>query len=226
VGSSREPRAQQGGASTEEIAAALLAAGSAVGAGGVPGPLAAQLARLLLPLLPAALLRLPGGALAADVALAAARIGAEASPGVGATNAILRAAELENVVYRALYLKAAAGRLARAVLGAEEGGRNEALRAAVAAERRHFASHLEASARRLAGARSVEALVELHGPVLGWYHGETRTPREPRPHHLAAHGGNFRPEAGPPVQTGAFPGVLPLCSCAAGPPHPGGPMIR
>jgi len=120
---------------------------------------------------------------------------------------------------------AAVVRLSRAVLGSEPGKRGEALRKALAAEGRHLTAHLDATKRRLAGARATEAMITLHGWVLNWGHSVTRVPTEYRPSHKAADGANVDLRRGIPASTGALPGVLPGCSCAFRPPVEGARMI-
>ena len=234
---SRGERQSSSGA-VEEIAAALL---SGVAAQAMVG----QIAPLLFPALPPALLRLPGGAggtLAGDVAEESAKLvvtdveKVEVSDGgLDRNTGIVRAAQLDNVLYRAMYGLAAARRIGESVLGSPvdssfatggSAGFATALDKALAVERRHLEAHKSTSRRRLAAAKAVEGMVELHGPLLSWNWGETRTPREPRPIHLAADGANWRPLNGPPRSTGAYPGALNACSCAAGPPKRGARLLR
>ena len=213
----QEPQQQQAGAQAA-VAVALIGA-----VGLSPAAFVAAIAPLLLPLMPASVLGRPQDA--AEVAESVARLlyGADAVPvpdsGFG------RRAALEALSYRAAYAAAAVRRLSGALLGAESGSTGEALRKALEVERRHLGAHLKATGRRLAGARVVDGLVELHGPVLSWNWGKTRLPEDPRPHHRGADGANWDTRRGVPVSTGAIPGVLPGCSCAAGPPRPGARMI-
>lgn len=219
---------------TEEIAVILLS-GAAIEA------MASKITPLLLSVLPPALLRLPD--LAGDVVEEAARlIAADADTlqigeNLGARGAgvsgIIRAAKLDNVLYRALYGMAAARRIGASVLDsaggnadADTGGDLQLLREAATRERSYFEAHRDVSKRRVSAAKTVQGLVELHGPLLSWNWGETRKPREPRPTHLAADGANWRPLNGAPLSTGSLPGVEKNCSCAAGPPKRGARILR
>ncbi len=160
--------------------------------------------------------------LARLVAREVAELGIDAvfsRPDVGP--ALAEQAALQSALYRAAYLRAAAGRLVAALQSSPS--TEDALAAWRAQEERYFALHLEAQARRFAGYAEVSELMDRHGPVLGWY--ATIRPTN-RPHHRAAHRHNWRPLSGPPVQTGAYPGVLPFCLCEAGPPIPGAREIR
>ena len=190
--------------------------------GVAPPAFVAAVAPLLLPFVPATLL---GTAVAAEVAVQAAtmlqRVEAVPIPASG----FARSAAMEAVSYRAAYVEAAVGRLCRAVEGAEPGGEEEALRRALEAEERHLSSHLEATRRRLAASRVVDGLVDLHGPILGWRHGDKGMPADPRPNHLKADRKNWDTRRGAPVLTGALPGVLPFCTCGAVAPFPGVRMI-
>lgn len=210
MGRTREQTENTG--SEEELAAIGLALASGVA---TPAPLAL----LLMPLLPAGLSVNP------QQRVRVTQIVAELLLSMGALrfsydNDIERDAALMVLAYRAAYARAALMRIARAAVD-----NPESLQQAAERERPYLQAHEDASRWRLAGARAVGALVELHGPMLGWYHGKTRTPEEPRPTHLASNGKNFDARRGPPVFTGAYPGVLPWCSCIAGPPHRGGSTI-
>lgn len=221
MGRARSP--QRAPQQPQTAAQAELAVALAGATGASQAAFVAAVAPLLLPLMPASLLALPENA--SDVAEETAKLlyGSEAVP-VPASG-FARTAALEAISYRAAYAAAAVRRLSGGVLAAETGSGGEALRAALGAERRHLGAHLEATRRRLAGARATKAMVDLHGPVLSWRHGETRRPEEPRPTHLAADGANFDLRAGTPAYTGALPGVPPGCSCAWGPPAPGARLL-
>lgn len=206
----------------------------------------AKIAPLLIPVLPPALLRLPD--IAGDVAEEAARLVATDAEtlqigedgGADGVSGIIRAAKIDNVLYRALYGVAAARRIGGTVLEVQGGDLQEpgvesnppakslqvALQLASRRESRYFECHKDVSKRRISAAKTVEGLVELHGPLLSWNWGETRTPREPRPTHLAADGANWRPLNGTPLSTGSLPGVERGCSCAAGPPKRGARTLR
>lgn len=211
---------------TAEQIALLLLSGSQPG---LPGATVTQLAPLLLTAVPGELLRLPP--LASAVAQEGARLALSFPLEVpaelpDASRGIVRAAALDAALYRAHYATNAARRLGRAVLEvADERDRLDALRVVLVQEKRYLDAHREANRRRVAAARVIEGLVELHGPVLSWRHGETRLPEEPRPTHKAADGKNFDARLGPPALTGAWPGVLSFCSCMAGPPIAGAMML-
>lgn len=183
----------------------------------------AALAPLLLPFVTPSLL--PDAEDAGDVATEAAkmlyRMDAIEVPSAG----FGRTAALEALSYRAAYARAAVGRLSRAVLDAEPGERGGALRKALEAEKRNLAAHVEMTRKRLAGARATDAMIELHGWVLNWAWGQTRTPDEPRPAHKAADGMNVDLRRGIPASVVALPGVLPWCSCSWSPPRPGARML-
>lgn len=204
-------------------AQAAVAVALAQAAGASQQAFVASVAPLLLPLMPLALLALPDEA--ADVAEGAAGLLYESEAVPVPTAGFARTAAMEAISYRAAYASAAVRRLSGAVLGSEPGSRGAALGKALAAERRHLGAHLEATRRRLAGARVVDGLVELHGPVLSWNWGQTRTPDEPRPNHKASDRLNWDTRRGVPMETGAIPGVLAGCSCAAGPPVRGARML-
>ncbi len=112
---------------------------------------------------------------------------------------------IENLIHRAHYAIEATRRVTQRVVG----GRS--VPQAIRMEARNFAAHLEANRRRDAASRMVGAASDLHGPLVGWQHGN---PREPRPAHKAADGKNFRVGT-VPASTGALPGVLPNCTCTA-----------
>lgn len=218
----RQPQEQPQSSATSaqaEIAALLIAGG---GAGGV-GATVTALAPLLLFFVPRPLLASPDAA--AEVAEQTARLIQGAEPIDVPRSQFLRRAALEAAAYRVAYLKAAVGRLSRSVLDAESGSRVETLRKAVEAEKRHLAAHVEMTRKRLAGARATDAMIELHGPILGWHHGATRRPEEPRPTHERADGMNVDLRRGIPASVVAAPGVLAGCSCAWRPPRPGARML-
>lgn len=122
---------------------------------------------------------------------------------------------IENLIHRAHYAIAATRRVAAGVAG------GATIQGALRGEAHHFAQHLDASRRRDAASRMVEAASELHGPLLGWRHGD---PAEPRPEHAAADGSNF--VAGTvPLSTGALPGALPGCTCTVAAPMEGAPIL-
>lgn len=225
MGRAREQtrRQQEAAQSTTEEIAVILLSGLAV------ETMVSRIAPLLFPVLPPVLLRLPD--LAGDVVEEAAQLmvaGVEEMEVSG--EGIIRAAKLDNVLYRALYGMAAARRIGGAVLGAisTTGARDftAALQQAAAREPRYFATHKDVSKRRISSAKATQGLMELHGEILSWNWGATRTPREPRPTHLAADGANWRPANGAPLSTGSLPSVEKNCSCAAGPPKRGARILR
>lgn len=218
----KQPRDQQTDA---QAAVAVALAGSA---GTSRGAFLAALAPLLLPFMPSGLLSGTDAAAdaAAGVAEDAAKLLYEAEPiTVPRSAGFSRTAALEALSYRAAYVRAAVGRLARAVLNSEGGDRGAALRKALEAERRNLASHVEMTRKRLAGAKATDAMIELHGWVLNWSHRVTRTPEEFRPAHKAADGLNVNLRKGMPASVVAAPGVLPGCSCAWRAPKQGARML-
>jgi hypothetical protein len=193
--------------------AALIAAGSTPSA----------IALVLLPLLPAALLRTPD--LAAGAAESAAGLVLVNPPETPARSEGARsAAAVENLIYRGFYAIAAARRLGSALLG-DPGDipATERLREALKKEAGHLGAHREASERRRKAAAMVDGAAALYGPVLSWNHG---APERPRPNHAAADGFNFRADRSPPAFTGAYPGALPGCTCLPGPPRPGARLLN
>ena len=213
-----QPRRPQESGAQAAVAVALV---STVGAS--PAAFVAALAPLLLPFFPLALLST--AVVAEEIAVGAARLLARADAVPVPASGFGRTAAMEAISYRAAYAEAAVRRLCAAVEGAEPGGEAEALRKALRTEERHLAAHLEATRRRLAGARVTDAMIELHGWILNWRWGQTRTPSEPRPTHKAADGANVDLRRGVPASVIALPGVLPWCSCAWGPPVRGARTI-
>lgn len=202
----------QSHATEEEIAASIaliLAGGISLPSGATP---LSAIAALLL-LLPG----FPQSAENGSVANAVARLvvdDAKPLPNLTETNTALRRAHIDNLVYRAHYAINATKRVAASVVDGD-------LRGALQSEGRFLHQHLEANRRRVAGAKMVDAAVELHGPLLGWKHGH---PSEPRPSHAAADGANFDATT-IPVSTEALPGVLPGCTCTVTAPVPGARML-
>lgn len=128
---------------------------------------------------------------------------------------------LENILFRAHYAIRALQRLSTAVMQRTDEDMRARLKKALMREEWYFARHREASRRRIAAAKAVDAAAELYGPLLGWRHGD---PQEPRLTHLAADGKNFR--AGTvPASTGALPGALPGCTCSVVPPFKNARMV-
>jgi hypothetical protein len=191
----------------EEVAAAI----AALLVGAVPLPAGISLVGAV-----SALLGVLPGAPDGPTRDAAARLVAQDRTGALGGTGALRRAYVDNLLHSAYYAINASRRLGVAVAGGED------LRAALSREGRYLVQHREANRRREAAARMVEAAVELHGPVLGWKHGD---PKEPRPTHEAADGRNFRADR-VPVSTGALPGVLPGCTCTVTASFPGAETLR
>jgi hypothetical protein len=206
--------------SSPETAVAVALAGSA---GASQPAFVLAVAPLLLAFLPRPLLT--EAEIASEIAEQAAKLLYEAESVRLPNGGFARTMALEAISYRAAYAKAAVTRLSRAVLDSETENRGEALRKALEAERRHLAAHVEMTRRRMAGAKTTDGMIGLHGWILNWKHGATRTPTEPRPSHKAADGMNVDLRRGIPASLMALPGVLPFCSCAWGPPVAGARMI-
>lgn len=183
----------------------------------------AALAPLLLAFVPLGLLARTEAAM--DVVVEAAKLLYEADAVPVASTGFAKTAALEAISYRAAYSQAAVVRLCGAALDAESGDKGTALGKALAVERRHLASHVEMTRKRLAGARVTDAMIELHGWVLNWAHGVTGTPVEFRPTHKAADGLNVDLRRELPASVIAVPGVLPGCSCAWRAPRPNAGML-
>ena len=200
-------RTQQAGDSqgVEEIAAAIAAL--------LGGLVVLSSATSLAAAVAAVLERLPERP-QAPLARRVARLVVADLPVVQGASDTLRRAHIHNLILRAHYSINAVRRVARFA--------PDYVRAAFGKERRHYAAHREPERRRVAGARMVDAAVELHGPVLGWRHGH---PKEPRPHHAAADGKNFDARR-VPLSTGALPGVLPGCTCTVTAPFEGAQTLR
>lgn len=215
-GRSRSPDAETA------AAIALLLASPAPQATAVPAVAAA-----LLPILPAFLLRTPE--VAADVAEEAARMALgnlgpgslePRFPSAKGIGKVERRARTENLLLRGFFAIAAVRRLAEALRSNPTPAiAGDPLTDALKAERRYLEAHNKARARNLEAAGRIDEAARLYGPLLSWNHGVAGTPADPRPHHLAADGKNFDIRSGPPVETGAWPSVLPGCTCVAGPPR-------
>lgn len=214
---SEQPQQAERETYEEEVAAAIAAMFLAAGAP-VPGAVAALLLRLVPSYVPEDLRE--------RVAFDAASFVPDRLPRPTGGTAT-RDAYVDNLLRRAHYAINVVKRLSAAVRAPvrdEEGpgpGLEQRLRTALEAEERFFGQHREAAKRRVAGAKLVDAASELYGEVLGWKHGH---PKEPRPHHKAADGRNFRVGT-VPASTGALPGVLPGCTCSVVAPHENGEML-
>lgn len=107
---------------------------------------------------------------------------------------------------------------ARRVAQSFEGGKT--LGEAFEAERTHLDSHLDARKKRLAVARSIDALSDVHGPILGWH---AELDERTTPDCRDANGSNFRASRMPAL---GYPGGVHLhCRCVARGPFPGGRML-
>lgn len=189
------------------------------------GPDTDALADALTTVLPLAAF-LGSSALARMVAEAASEIGLVDVPEVSdAPQEILRQTAFSQLSFRAAYIRASVVRLANKVREARRTGvaLREALGAWQLSESSYFGLHQEAGLRRQVGAQQVVDAMDQYGEVVGW-HAEIRPTS--RPNHRAAHRHNWRPALGPPLQTGAYPGVLRLCLCSISAPIPGAPEIR
>lgn len=215
----QQPKEQEQGVTGRQVAtiAALL----------LTAPKPGDLAAALLGLLPAALLaKFPK--IGAQAAMSAAtlvlstvdapernvgRLRSRTDTADGALGITPDNGGRDEAVYGALYAINAARRLFR---GREDFG------AALETEREYLALHRQAKERRVKAQRLVEANADIFGPVLGWYHGN---PIEPRIHHEAAHGFNFR--AGiPPTRTGGYPSSQLGCTCSPGKPFPNAEVMN
>jgi hypothetical protein len=128
----------------------------------------------------------------------------------------MRQVEEDNLIYRAAYIRTAAGRLAGAQAATQ-------LEEAAVLEAHYFNLHNAQELRRAVGGQQVAEAIELYGDTLGWY---AQIRPTSRPNHRLAHEQNFQPWLGPPVLTGAYPGVLLHCLCEVGPPISGAQEIR
>lgn len=88
-------------------------------------------------------------------------------------------------------------------------------------ESRHFLSHTEMQQKRRTAKRLRDVMREEQGNILGWAHGVTRQPTDPRPLHEQASGFNVDVSKSPPAATGrVWPGELAGCTCALVAPYP------
>lgn len=117
-------------------------------------------------------------------------------------------ARIRNLSRRALYALEASQRVAKAVIG------GKSVQDALGSERANFEAHKKRSKDSLKVAGKLDAYVAAHGRMASWIHGpKTATDR---PHHVAAHGRTFDILAGPPKQTGSYPGEENGCRCEFG----------
>lgn len=127
-------------------------------------------------------------------------------------------ARLRNLARRTVYALEASQRVAKAVIG------GKAVKDALGSERAHFEAHKKRSKESLKVASRLDVYVAQHGRMASWIHGP-KTPTD-RPHHVAAHGLNFDVLAGPPKQTGSYPGEENGCHCEFGRVIAGARMLR
>lgn len=207
-----EPRTsqrQQAPPSDAQIAALI----AAIVGGGVAtaAPLAA-VAFVLVPVV--APFGLPA-AEAAEVAEGAARLvveGAPEPPGAPGMQDPLGRMHIRNLLRRAQYAIKAARRVAAAVR------QGKSVRDAFAQEGKNFRAHRQNEKGRVASAEAARAHIGRYGIEGTWIHGD---PKEPRPHHLAADGGQFDVTSPPATVGGVLPGELPNCTCTIGAPRSG-----
>jgi hypothetical protein len=90
----------------------------------------------------------------------------------------------------------------------------------MAAERRYYGQHQEASWNRMRAAAQVDTAVMDHGLLLGWY---ARMDKITSPECRAANHHNFRADQMPAI---GFPGAVhPHCRCLPGAPFPSAPLV-
>jgi hypothetical protein len=163
----------------------------------------------------AKLIKLPAGPVLAAVHLADR--GTRPVPRVPAGGAAARQAQLEELYYRAAYILAASGRIARSVRA------GSSLDEAVAAEKTYQAAHESARKARLAAAAEIDKAAADYGQPtddgrahwLGWYLSGTVNTHTVACEH--ADGRNFRTDRRPRI---GWPGTVHYgCKCYAGPPH-------
>lgn len=202
--SSAEGYSAQERATAAEIAAMLLA-----------GATVSSVALALVELLPVGLAGDDG--LAGDVLEGVARrvlIGLPDESNFGSVGPVEQSARTERLVRRGFYAVAALRRVAGAALRGGPSGLSKQL----SLERSYLSGHVRQGDRLVEGARQIDVVRDLYGDVAGWYH--LNPTLDPRPHHLRAHGKNFRIDGLlPPIETGAWPATELYCGCVAGPPH-------
>jgi SPP1 gp7 family putative phage head morphogenesis protein len=127
-----------------------------------------------------------------------------------------------NTLRRAQFFLAACKRVQAAVVDARSHGEpiRQAVRDALATERRYMTLHINASARRVTAATTVDGAAEAYGPLLSWNAVmDARTTAECR----AADGKSFYAAIPPTI---GYPGTVhPHCRCTPGPPRPGAPVL-
>lgn len=117
-------------------------------------------------------------------------------------------ARLRNLSRRALYALEAAKRVSDNVL------KGRSVKDAIGSEKVYFQAHKTRSKEALKVATRLDAYVKEHGRIASWRHGPL-TPTD-RAHHVKADGLNFDVLAGPPKETGSYPGEEPNCNCEFG----------
>jgi hypothetical protein len=158
----------------------------------------------------------PLGISAAAVAETIALIGARELPAIAGEGVAARQIRRTAYARRAAYLLNASRRL--------DVPEDRHL-AAVQAERRYLAAHLDAERLRIEAAVRVDEAAGRYGLTLGWRSvRDERTTRGCR----QAHGRNFRADRPPTVEgQPVFPGMLHggACRCEPGPPWPDGELM-
>jgi SPP1 gp7 family putative phage head morphogenesis protein len=132
----------------------------------------------------------------------------------------------QNTLRRAQFFWAACKRVQDAVAAARSRNQpaSQAVRDALATEKRYLAMHVTASANRMQAATTVDGMAAAFGNLLGW-----NAVKDSRcsPGCRAASGKNFRADK-PPVIEGApsYPGAAhPSCRCFPSAPHKGAPLL-
>jgi len=127
-----------------------------------------------------------------------------------------------NTLRRAQFMWAACKRVQAAVVAArsQNAPLGQAVRDALATEKRFMAMHLTASQRRVTAATAVDGMAEAYGPLLSWNAVmDSRTTAECR----AADGKSFYAARPPAI---GYPGTVhPHCRCTAGPPRRDAPIL-
>jgi len=132
----------------------------------------------------------------------------------------------QNTLRRAQFMWAACKRVQSAVVTARSHGQpvRQAIRDALATEKRYMAQHVAASNQRIAASSAVDGAAEAYGNLLGWNAFiDARTSAGCR----AASGKNFYADR-PPVVEGApsLPGAVhPSCRCWPSAPFKGAPVL-
>lgn len=131
-----------------------------------------------------------------------------------------------NSLRRAQFLLSACKRVQAAITAARSQGTPvlDAIRKALALERRWLGLHVQMSDRRIRAASAVDGLAGTYGNILGW---NAIIDQATTPGCRAANGSNFRADR-PPVIEGnpSLPGAVhERCRCWASGPHKGAPIL-